>query len=191
MTTAGVAAVQGTQSGLGVSIRRSAVLTEPEWETNFRRVIREQTPRRLNLVGVGNPFRSDDGVGLSIVQSLRKELHRRPTCILKVHSPNSNPEGLVSKLASAGKPLFVVDAVQTGAPPGTIVCAPMSCTKFGFFATHNIPLRLVPGVDRNIGSAFVLGVEPQSVEFGEGLTPIVRAAARELVRRIILIAEGN
>jgi len=143
------------------------------------------------LLGVGNPMRRDDGVGLYVIKLLKKTLAKESSAVVKVHRPTVEPERLISELATARETFLIVDAVQTGADPGTIVCAPLADTKFGYFATHNIPLRLIPGVVESTDSAFVLGIEPRSVEFGEGLSPEVVAAADRMVRRLNSMIEGE
>ena len=139
----------------------------------------------VHLVGVGNPIRQDDGVGLEIVSKLRRSLGPVPRAGLRIHAPTLNPERVISKVASRGERLVLFDAVEAGKKPGSIVCACLGETKFGFFATHNIPLRLIPEVKDNLESIYVVGIQPESVDVGEGLSEPVRRASEDLVASIV------
>ena len=70
--------------------------------------------------------------------------------------------------------------------PGEVVFLPMAGTKYGFFGTHNIPLKLVPGLER-LEEFYLVGVQPASLEVGEGLSEKVRESVDEIVA---VVAEG-
>jgi hydrogenase maturation protease len=102
---------------------------------------------------------------------------------------SSNPERMISDLASKGERIVVIDAVEAQKKPGAIVCARLSETKFGFFATHNVPLRLVPGVAENAADTYVVGIQPDSVGIGEGLSDVVKESSVKLVAMIASLVE--
>ena len=85
---------------------------------------------------------------------------------------------------------MIIDAVEAQKKPGTIICARLSETKFGFFATHNVPLRLVPGVAENAADTYIVGIEPDSVGVGEGLSDIVKRSSMKLVEMIVSLVEA-
>lgn len=142
-----------------------------------------------HIFGLGNPMKQDDAVGLDVVSSLRRRLKSRLRKNVKVHGPSSDAERLISDLASRGERIVVIDAVEAQKEPGTIVCARLSETKFGFFATHNVPLRLVPGVAENAADTFVVGIQPESVGVGEGLSDVVKKSSERLVEMIVSMVE--
>jgi hydrogenase 3 maturation protease len=161
-----------------------------EWEGPVRSWLSSADDHTVHLVGVGNLIRRDDGVGLEVVSKLRKALGPRPTPKLRIHAPSLNPERIMSRVASKGDSLIVFDAVEANKRPGSIVCASLDDTKFGFFATHNIPLKLVPGVSESLDKMHVVGIQPESVDVGEGLSDIVRMASDRLVATITDIERG-
>jgi hydrogenase maturation protease len=134
----------------------------------------------VDMLGVGNPIRRDDGVGLEIISLLRSRLGRRPRG-LRIHGPSAMPERLLSRLASEAGRVVVFDAVDAAMQPGEIICRKLSETKYGFFATHNIPLRLVPGLAERQEDFYIVGVQPESLEVGEGLTDSVLGSANKIV----------
>jgi hydrogenase maturation protease len=97
------------------------------------------------------------------------------------------PERLLSNLASGEGRIVVFDAVEASAKPGEVLFCPMADTKFGFFGTHNIPLRLVPGVEERLNDFLLVGVQPGSLEVGMGLTEPVRESVNEIVA---VVSEG-
>jgi len=74
-------------------------------------------PRRRGVIGLGNPDRGDDAIGILVLRALRGRV----------------PED-VALLEDTGAPLFVleqfqkfdalilVDAVRSGSPPGAVTC---------------------------------------------------------------------
>jgi hydrogenase maturation protease len=96
---------------------------------------------------------------------------------------------MISDLASKGERIVIVDAVEAQKKPGTIVCARLSETKFGFFATHNVPIRLVPGVAENAADTYIVGIQPDSVGVGEGLSDVVKGSSMKLVAMIANLVE--
>lgn len=136
-------------------------------------------------------MKQDDAVGLEVVSSLRRRLTPGSRKALKIHGLSASPERLISDLSSKGERIVIIDAVEAQKEPGTIVCARLSETKFGFFATHNVPLRLVPGVAENAADTFVVGIQPESVDFGEGLSEVVKRASDGLVEMIVSLVEAE
>ena len=67
------------------------------------------------FIGVGNPFRSDDGAGTAVVRSLRGEL---PAGVKILEETGDGAELLEAWKGTDC--VILVDAVQSGAPPGTI-----------------------------------------------------------------------
>ncbi|MGP8124353.1 MAG: hydrogenase maturation protease [Nitrososphaerales archaeon] len=145
--------------------------------------------RATHVFGIGNPLRQDDAVGLEVVSSLRRRIRPGSRKTVKIHGLSSNPERLISDLASKGERIVLIDAVEAQKEPGTIVCARLSETKFGFFATHNVPLRLVPGIAENAADTYVVGIQPESVVVGEGLSGVVRESSEKLVAMIAGLVE--
>jgi len=144
-----------------------------------------------HVLGVGNPIKQDDGVGIEVVSSLRRRLGFASRKGVKLHASSSNPEGLISNLASKGEKIMVIDAVEAQKDPGAIVCARLSETKFGFFATHNIPLKLIPGVAENAAEILLVGIQPDSVGVGEGLSDVVKKSSTRLVEMIASVLEES
>ncbi len=152
------------------------------WKAGVARCL-ERAGRPVHLVGVGNTLRSDDGVGIRVVSSLRRSFGSTPPNWVRLHS--DTPIERLARGIPAEDGVVLFDAVQTGAGPGEIVCAALGNTDYGFFATHNVPLRLIPGLAEREDSVYVIGIVPEYLELGEGLTPKVRRSADALVAEVV------
>jgi len=162
-----------------------------DWEAAARAWLGEDTGRPVHIVGVGNPIRQDDAVGLEIVSSLRRRLGARPSPNFIIHPPSPMPERLLSRVASSGGRMMVFDAVQANRAPGAVVSARLSDTKYGYFATHNIPLRLIPGVSAGLDRSLLVGVQPGWLDVGEELSAAVKEAKGRVVAAVDAMIGGT
>lgn len=133
------------------------------------------------LIGVGHPFRRDDGVG----PWLAGELARRG---FDAAAHTGDGAGLVDVLAQAAEAreaLLFADATQSGAPPGAIVvldahAGPLPPDTFRN-STHEFGLAAAVETARALGLlpplVVIVGIEGQEFAFGEGLSAPVEAAA--------------
>ena len=138
-------------------------------------------------MGVGNALRKDDAAGLEIVSDLISMLGPAPAPNLKIHGVSFSPERLLSKLSSETGKIVIFDAVEASREPGEVVFCSLSDTKYGFFATHNVPIRMIPGLAAREREICLVGVQPGSLEVGEGLTEPVRKSVKQVVA---VVAEG-
>jgi hydrogenase maturation protease len=144
----------------------------------------------IHLVGVGNPLRMDDGVGVFVAKALQARIAGVAKRSITVHDGSGFPDVLLSRLPP-DEGLVIFDAVEAGLKPGSIVCATIRDTRFGFFATHNVPLRLIPGISERMDGVLMVGIEPESLDVGEGLSRSVRASADKVVTEILALVEGR
>jgi hydrogenase maturation protease len=135
------------------------------------------------VIGLGNSWRGDDGAGPAVARSLRDEVAAR------VHVYEGEPVGLIDDWTSADA-VIVVDAVSSGAPPGTIhrldaLSEPIpaalsqgSTHAFGLAET----IELARALDRLPDRLTVYGIEGERFGAGDQLSAPVRGAV-EAVRR--------
>ncbi|MEM2550468.1 MAG: hydrogenase maturation protease, partial [Nitrososphaerota archaeon] len=99
---------------------------------------------------------------------------------IKIHSMKFIMETIFNYMQK-GDLIIVLDAVRANYPPGTILFERISSTKFGFFGTHNIPLKLILERQSLMDYSYLLGVVPYDLSIGEKLSTIVKSAADEIV----------
>lgn len=140
----------------------------------------------MRVLGIGNRLRRDDGVGPWVVEALRGRL---PQADLRVLGDDGF--ALLDALAGTDAAL-VVDAVQSGAAPGTVrrfdaaagslPAAVLRCS------THLLGVAEAVELARALGDLprqlTVYGIEGADFSTGEGLSPAVAAAAAALVEAL-------
>ena len=183
---------RGPSRGGRSSTRRRESLTQAESGDGRAEVAKciEAVSRPIHYVGVGNPLRGDDGVGVQLALLLRQALRGRGVRRVKVHGPTSSPERTLSSVPRS-EGLVIFDAIEARVEPGRILCASLGSTEFGFFATHNVPLRIIPGVSERKDGVFVIGIEPESLDVREGLSVRARESAEALVGELVRLVSAS
>lgn len=129
------------------------------------------------VVGLGNPDRRDDGVGVRVAERVGRR--RLPGVEVRVVAV---PADLIDMWS--GRDLVVVaDATRTGAPPGTV--SVVDAAEGGLHrrppvGTHDVGLGDVVELARALGRLperlLVVGVEAGDCSRGVGLSPEVGGA---------------
>jgi len=127
-------------------------------------------------------MRGDDGAGPAVVAALPDAPG------LARFDAGMAPENWLGPIARA-KPrsILVVDAVDSGEPPGTLaLMSPDELAGVGGPSTHALPLGLFLRVaEQRCGApCLVLAIQPGSTAMAEGLSAPVRAAVRQAASAI-------
>jgi hydrogenase maturation protease len=151
------------------------------------------------VIGLGSPDRGDDTVGAAVARVVAS---RHPGLEVLEHE---DPLGLLD-LWTGHDPVVLVDAVRSGAAPGTVHWIetgsggpPVSRRRWAFGghgSTHAIGLAEMVELARALGRLpermLVVGVEAAGFEHGASLSPEVVAAvprAADLVGEALLLAD--
>jgi len=143
--------------------------------------------RRVVLMGVGNPMRGDDGVGVTIIQLLM-ETHLPGVMLLNTETV---PESFIGKVESHEPThVLLLDAANFGGRPGETRLIDSMHIGGQAVSTHSLPLTIfISYIDKSLGiKVLLLGVQPKSVIFGEEMTPeLVEASKRiaETLHRVL------
>ena len=140
------------------------------------------------VLGMGNLVHADDGVGVHAIQRLQQDPRVPPGTTLL--DGGTHGLGLLPHIAGFSR-LLVIDAIDAGEPPGTVV-------RFEGSALHGLPgkssvhqlgfadmmvaLRLL---GESPPELVVLGVQPLSTEWSVELTTPVRDALPALLDTVI------
>jgi len=138
------------------------------------------SPKQVVIAGIGNPIRSDDFVGVKIVQELQGKVSEKVHLIECETVPESFMDEIVELQPSH---VLLIDAAVMGLKPGEVrLLYAEKVTNFPAISTHMLPLRVFCEYITQLTNAKIalLLIEPKSVEFREGLTPEV-ASSEELI----------
>jgi hydrogenase maturation protease len=141
---------------------------------------------RIVVIGVGNPFRRDDGAGPAVVEALR---HQVPDDTVLAVS-DGEPSRMLDLWRGADT-VVVVEAVRTRpARPGrlhTLSAVEAAAYSTASASTHALGLgeclALAEALDRLPRKLVVHAVEASDVDLGTGLSKPVRSALPELIDR--------
>ena len=141
------------------------------------------------VMGIGNLIMTDDGIGIRAVQLL-EERYRFPAEVTVLDGGTLGLE-LLPKLEGVAK-LLVVDAIETGKPPGTLVRLSGDDVPFALetkVSPHQMGLKDLLAVASLQGclpgELVLLGIQPQRVAMGIELSPAVAEQLEPLVARIV------
>ncbi|GAB4306762.1 MAG: hydrogenase maturation peptidase HycI [Candidatus Bipolaricaulota bacterium] len=134
---------------------------------------------RRVILGIGNPLRRDDGVGVWVAERMRGTGWE----VVAAGPSVENALGIVRRLAP--DLLVIVDAAEIGLPPGSARRLPTAEAARMLGSTHALPLPfLLSTVRDRVGEIVLIGIQPGDLSLGEGLTPATQAGAEELVARL-------
>jgi len=153
--------------------------------------------RRTLVVGLGNPLLRDDSVGLQVAAALRPRLENRPD--IEVAEDYRGGLRLMESMIGFDRAI-VIDAICSGAPPGTIHrLTPHAVPTQHSASSHDLNLPTALELGRQAGahlpaSSDILIVAVESADmttFGETLTPEVEAAVPLAVQAVLDALEGD
>ena len=148
------------------------------------------------VIGLGNPLVSDDSVGLRVAAELKTRLADRPD--VEVDEDFWGGLRLMERLAGYGRAI-VIDAIITGAEPGTIHhLTPDAIPTQRSASAHDVNLPTALEFGRQAGlplpeneNILLIGIEVENVlDFGETCTPAVQAAVPKAVEEVLQALDG-
>ncbi len=141
----------------------------------------------LLILGIGNGFRKDDGLGPALLKQLQR------SDLQGVELQVQSGEGSSLMAAWQGyEQVVLVDAVCSGALPGTVFELEASeqviPSRFFHYSTHAFSVAEAIEMAKALGelpqALTLFGIEGADFGSGTGLSPIVTAALPELMLRI-------
>lgn len=141
------------------------------------------TPNNFLILGVGNLLRRDDGVGLTAIKLLRQKN------LSNVDLVDGGVDGLglidvIKKYPHA----LIIDAVDMQLTPGSVKLFAANEAKINIkndaLSTHGFGVAEVIGLLEKLGCKTeikIIGIQPQDISFGEGLTEVVAASLPEII----------
>ena len=152
----------------------------------------QQLLRQLNklrnsatvIVGIGNLLKGDDGVGPLVCEQLAGKTSA------ELIDAGTVPENYIQPIIKkAPRNLLVIDAIDFGAPAGTIrIFEPERLNSYAL-STHTLSPRLfVDMVCQNLRrdpalrepDVYFVGIQPAQTQLGESVSPQVSQAVQQL-----------
>ena len=141
------------------------------------------------VLGIGNPYMGDDGIGPRVAQRLQRD-YRLPSGVAVVDGGTRGLE-LLSLLEGVER-LLVVDAVKNGCTPGTVIrlardqVPRVIKAKLSMDEAGLSDLLAAAELLGHVPPEIVLwGIQPASLDFGEELSPPVASQFDALVLHVL------
>lgn len=153
-----------------------------KWFSNSERII---------IVGIGNPIRGDDFVGLKITQDLRGKIPKSVYLIECETVPESYTQIIVDFDPTH---IMLIDAAVMGKKSGeSVLIEPESLPVFSAISTHALLLRIFCDfLSKNTRAKIaLLLIEPDQTSFGENLSPSVEDSAKRIVNLFLKILSSS
>jgi len=136
---------------------------------------------KVVIVGVGNTLKRDDGFGPALIELLKAKTDA--VCI----DAGSAPENYVGKIAKI-KPdtILIADAAELGLAPGEYKLLGKEDILKSGFTTHDIsPHMFMDFLEKETkADIYMLGLQPEDVSFGEGMSDCVKSAMDKIVEEM-------
>lgn len=150
---------------------------------------KDRPTTRVLVLGIGNILFQDDGVGIRALERLVERYHLPAN----VRAIDGGVMGLdLLPYLEQADALLIIDAIQTGQSPGTIVRLEGEAIPIALaikMSVHQVGLQELLATSRFQGtlpSRMVLwGMEPASLEWGLDLSPSVAAQVDVLVTKTV------
>ena len=146
------------------------------------------TQKSILVVGVGNPYRCDDRIGLMIAEQLRKILPKQ----VEVISHNSEGVSLID-LWKNFDCVYLVDAVSSGGALGKVyrfdaIAKPLPENFFKNYSTHSFDIPATIALAKNLNSLpqklIIYGVESKDFRMDSQISDEVSKAGLKVFRYI-------
>ncbi len=147
-------------------------------DSSAQQALLPQQGRTALYVTVGNPLRSDDGVGPYIAAKAAGV----PGILIR--DAGERPERALDwALELCPDRVVFVDAADFGGRPGEVRLLPADCLEQTTFSTHRLPLpAIMDWIGEETGAeCLCIGIQLGSATLGEGLTPSVQRSADRMV----------
>lgn len=156
---------------------------EGDWKNRLDELAGETQPV---FIGVGKPERRDDAAGLELAGSLREK------GIADVWLESEIEDAKAIWREAKHRPIIFLDAVNFKEEPGKVTLIPLRHILDNAANSH----RFIPFLDgvilaQQLSNSFVLGIQPDSVETGDGISVKVKSAMETVVEHLTRQKEDN
>ena len=140
--------------------------------------------KKIVILGLGHPLRGDDSAGAELADRLAGKVEAT------VINAGGVPENYLGPIITARpEVLMILDAASMGAPPGSLAIIEMDNIASSGLTTHNASFNLFLLILRSEiqPDTFVLGIQPQAIEFGAPLSEPVLKSLGTIERALLQI----
>jgi hydrogenase 3 maturation protease len=149
-----------------------------EWFSGFERAV---------VIGIGNPLRRDDFVGVEIVKWLKERVQKNEVLFLESETVPESYIELIVKFDPSH--ILIIDAALMGLESGDMVLTDYLALTGVAVSTHALPIKIFCSFLLRVTGAKIslLLIQPGEVDFGEGLSAGLRGSLERVVNLLASI----
>lgn len=139
--------------------------------------------KRVTIIGVGNPLRHDDSLGICVINALDRTSPKNVQLLIA----EGIPEDEIPKIESFGPThVIVIDAAIMARPLGNITFTTSLEMSTISVSTHTLPIGLFVVYLEQVLHARValILIEAKDVSFGEGISPELHKIVDEVAEAL-------
>jgi hydrogenase maturation protease len=139
------------------------------------------TAEKTCIVGMGNPMRGDDGVGVYIADGVKGAVRGGNIDVVNVEDVLENYVFDIARRDA--QHVILVDAVHSGGEAGSVIFGRLEDLNevVNDYSTHRLSIMLSGKIFGEHGKdTYLLGVEVEDIDFGAGITDMVRKSADQI-----------
>lgn len=145
------------------------------------------------ILGVGNIYRGDDGIGPRVIEKLKSQLlSDTPVSDTNWDIIDGGIDGLaLLDIIQQYSKAIIIDAVNMNEPPGTIKIFTPGEAKIlihsDALSTHGFGLAEVLALSQQLDiktKIQIIGIQPQNIEWSETLTPKIASKIDDVIEWI-------
>ncbi|GAB6181476.1 HyaD/HybD family hydrogenase maturation endopeptidase [Desulfotomaculum defluvii] len=147
--------------------------------------IQKNLTYQILILGLGNPFMGDDGIGIFVVEELEKMEWPHDVRIIDVGTSIINYLWEISQ----ARQVIIIDALGAGGPPGCVYRLDMEdVMDYPNQDAHDMSLPTIIKWTRGITGLpegiTIYGVEPEQLDFGKELSMVVKNTMPKIITEI-------
>jgi len=139
--------------------------------------------QRIVIVGIGNPIRRDDNIGVEIVSGLEGNVSETVLLIKSETVPESFIEPIIEFQPTN---ILIIDAALLNLSPGSMKLVKSLKGSKTAISTHALPIQIFCEylIKMTQAEVAMLLIQPRDTRFGEGLTPELDVTRRTIIQMI-------
>jgi len=144
------------------------------------------TKKDVKIIGFGNKYRSDDGIGIRIVEELEKLDYFKN---IEIIDGGTSGTDLIFLIKGCSK-IIIIDAIDAGQNVGDVVNIQISDVEefikrdYKSLSLHDLNLadilKLIKALKINADIS-IIGVKPKKMDFGDRLSPEIEEKIPEII----------
>ncbi len=145
---------------------------------------------RNAIIGLGNPLRQDDGIGVILLHQLKEHADTLPLDLTLVDAgtPGMNLLHLLTKYNK----ILLIDAINLNQPPGTSRCFTLNDITQNTTTTNKNPhtpnilqvIKLSQQLDEQPDELYFFGIQPHSTSYTDTLSTTLQRRLPTLLQTL-------